>query len=599
MCGICGIIKNNAGETEKETVREMNARLVHRGPDSEGYYNSRDALFAMRRLSIMDLSGGHQPLWNEDGSIGVVANGEIYNFQELKKGLEAKGHKFKTGSDCESIVHAYEEWGEECVKKLRGMFAFALHDQKRKKVIIARDRMGEKPLYYHEDGDRFIFSSEMKSLIGAVKNPILDPRSLDLFLTLQYVPEPRTFFKNIQKLEAAHMFVFNTETGDKRLKKYWSPLDAPRIDGNPEKAIRNVLEETMKMTIASDVPLGISLSGGIDSSIIAVLAEKYSPKKLSAFTAGYAGKPDNDERDKARKLAKKLDIPFYEVEISKKEFVVDFPKMAYSMDDPIGDIAAYGYYRVMQEARKRKVPVLLNGLGADEIFWGYEWMRNAASRASKLRGNFFGETFLSMLGEHHVFSRYPQFKRDTTVYKNIYTEKFRNESAKKILPDFPKEAGREELAARIIEEIFHLWLYPNCTALNDRLSMASAVELRSPFLDYRLVETAIGIAKAHPNDFSLSHKLRLREAVKDIVPREILDRKKRGFTPPTKEWMFAIMEVYADIAVNGYVVKTGLLEKRELIKLIDQKLSEKRASEFLYRLILFEMWHKAMIKSPP
>src|SRR5688572_22723562 len=302
MCGIAGLVSRKPLTPEEiARVRTVNERLAHRGPDGAGEYLDDHVALAMRRLSIIDLSGGWQPLYNEDRSLVLIANGEIYNFVELRQQLESLGHPFSTGSDCETILHLYEEHGTNCVQYLRGMFGFALWDEKRQRLMLARDRMGEKPLYIYESDGQLLFASEMKALLASGMVPFaLDPRAIDLYFHYQYVPEPLTPLKGVRKLDAGH--ILEVDVADWRVsnKRYWSMEDAPPLAGDPATLIREELETVSEIVIRSDVPVGVALSGGLDSSAIAALAARKYAGRIEAFSVGYPGRPESDERNLAR-----------------------------------------------------------------------------------------------------------------------------------------------------------------------------------------------------------------------------------------------------------------------------------------------------------
>jgi asparagine synthase (glutamine-hydrolysing) len=296
MCGIAGVVLSGDGDFSA-AVAAMQDALAHRGPDGAGEFHEPSVMLAMRRLSIIDLSGGWQPLYSEDRGVVLIANGEIYNFVELRSDLEGRGHRFQTKSDCETIVHLYEDHGIECVQHLRGMFAFALWDRKRRRLLLARDRMGEKPLYVHTSGTRLVFSSEMKSLLQSGLAPFeLDPVSVHLYFHYQFVPDPLTPLSGIRKLPAGHRLVVDVDPWNIREECYWRMEDAPPIDADPAEAIRAQLDEVARLVIRSDVPVGIALSGGLDSGAIAVLAAKHYPGSMRAFSVGYPGRPPSDER---------------------------------------------------------------------------------------------------------------------------------------------------------------------------------------------------------------------------------------------------------------------------------------------------------------
>ncbi len=381
MCGISGIIsRERVTPDDLARVASMSRALVHRGPDDSGVYSAPHVALASRRLSIIDLGGGRQPLYNEEGTLALVANGEIYNHAELRRRLEARGHRFKTGSDCESILHAYAEFGTACVEHLRGMFAFALWDDARRRLVLARDPMGEKPLYVYERDGRLLFASEMKALLRSGEVPFeLDPEAVDLFFHYQYVPEPRTAVRGVRKLDAAHLLVVDVEPWRVEESCYWRMEDAPPLEGDAPALIREQLEAVGELVTRADVPVGVALSGGLDSSAIAAIAARHRPEELHAFSVGYPGRPEGlDEREEARALARHLRLPFHEVEVETKEVAEFFPELNYWRDDPVADYSGHAYYAVMRKAREQGVPVMLQGQGGDELFWGYPHLRRAA-----------------------------------------------------------------------------------------------------------------------------------------------------------------------------------------------------------------------------
>ena len=373
MCGISGIIgRDGLTPEDLQRVASMSRALTHRGPDDSGMFSAPHVALASRRLSIIDLGGGRQPLYNEERTLALVANGEIYNHAELRHGLEARGHIFKTGSDCEAILHAYAEYGDACVRHLRGMFAFALWDEARGRLVLARDALGEKPLYLYEREGRLLFASEMKALLRSGEVPFkLDPEAVDLFFHYQYVPEPRTAVRGVRKLDAAHMLVINVEPWRVEESCYWRMDDAPPLHADAPTLIRERLEEVGELITRADTPVGVALSGGLDSSVVAAVAARRRPEELHAFSVGYPGRPEGlDERDEAHALARHLRLPFHEVEVETEEVVEFFPELNYWRDDPVADYSGHAYYAVMRKAREHGVPVMLQGQGGDELFWG-------------------------------------------------------------------------------------------------------------------------------------------------------------------------------------------------------------------------------------
>ena len=389
MCGIAGIVATEPLTPRlRSRVMSMNSRMVHRGPDGEGVFHDGFVALAMRRLSVIDPKGGQQPLFNENKSVALVANGEIYNYVELRAFLRSKGHQFRTGSDCEVIVHLYEEYGRDCVLHLRGMFAFALWDSRLRRLILARDRMGEKPLYLSVQNGVIYFASELKALVASGAVPFeLEPAAVDLFFHYNYVPEPMTPIRGVRKLPAAHTLTIEAGTWKQDQRCYWRMEDAPALPGNPAELIRAELETISELIIRSDVPVGIALSGGLDSSVIAAMTARKYPGRMQAFSVGYLGRRQHDEREDAKAFAEYVGMAFHEVELRAEDFAGFFPDLVSWLDDPIADISAYGYYSVMRAAKAHDVTVMLQGHGGDELFWGYPWVRQSVTQtARKLRG---------------------------------------------------------------------------------------------------------------------------------------------------------------------------------------------------------------------
>lgn len=632
MCGICGIItQKKSTSSDQDCVSKMNSALTHRGPDGEGTFNDDHIALAMRRLSIIDLPGGWQPLYNEDGTLVLITNGEIYNYIELRKQLEQKGHTFSTKSDSETILHLYEEYGSACVHHLRGMFAFALWDQKNQHLMLARDRMGEKPLYLYETKDTIIFSSELKSILQCHEIPfILDPDSINLYFHYQYVPEPRTPIKNVKKLPAGHFLIIDLEQFRCTDTCYWRMEDAPPLTGNPAALIRTVLDEVSELTLRSDVPVGVALSGGLDSSAIAALAIKKYPDTMHAFSVGYPDHPLFDERRDAEKFADYLGMPFHDIELKTDDFVTIFPDLVYYRDDPIADISGYGYYAVMKLAHDHRIPVMLQGQGGDELFFGYPWVKDAVKQSIRK------ESLMKM--DNHSWINYynPAFPRLTSPYKIIqwvrtyggcktaWTEYQRDKSMPEdqlvfmdLVPDFNvaalchdemyddsfKGMMTENLPYTIFTSplpwknvdihitrlISQTYLLENGIAQGDRLSMASSVELRLPLVDYRLVETVIGLRKNY-SDYNLEPKTWFQSALKDIVPEWIMKRPKKGFTPPVKEWHNALFQQYGSLLDGGFLVESGVLKPETAKKMTKGPLTRGVVTPLSFKALVLEFW---------
>ncbi len=602
MCGIAGVISATPlSPLHHEQLLRMNGALMHRGPDGSGLYQGSHVALAMRRLSIIDLSNGWQPLYNEDKSLALIANGEIYNFVELRAELQRRGHSFRTGSDCEVILHLYEEYGEDCVHHLRGMFAFALWDERRRELFLARDRMGEKPLYLYEKEGLLYFASELKALLRTgVINFQLDPAAVYQYFHYQYVPEPSTPIKGVRKLAAAHRLTLSIRPWSVKEQAYWCMEDAPALEGDAAHIIRAELERVSELIIRSDVAVGVALSGGLDSGVIAALTAKTYSGRLTAFSVGYEGRPRYDERRDAKAMADHLSIPLQEVEIRTADMVHAFPELIFHADDPIADIASYGYYALMKAARKCGVPVMLLGQGGDELFWGYSWVTQALRQSIRKAGwqpegrpqlmDYFNLTlppvgsrrglfdwFLSSAGARSSYQQYcrdrrnpgnrivffdqsPLFRTVGDSVQVLLTEGFRDSIYESELwKPFTLPHPWPRLDILFTKLICETYLIENGITQGDRLSMASSVELRLPFIDYRFVETVIGLRKTRP-DHALPPKAWLKSAVKNLVPSWILNRPKRGFQPPSSQWSQGVRARYGRALEDGMLVQTGILK---------------------------------------
>jgi asparagine synthase (glutamine-hydrolysing) len=599
MCGICGMISRHS-QPDQHAVDTMSASLIHRGPDGEGKFNTPNLAMSMRRLSIIDLNSGWQPLYNEDRSISIIANGEIYNYVELRAELQKRGHRLSTKSDIETIAHLYEDYGLDCVKYLRGMFAFALWDSKQNRLVLARDRIGEKPLYLHETDDAIHFASEIKALVktGQVKFEI-DPFAVQLYFHYGYVPEPRTPLRRVRKLPAGHLLVVEIEPWSVTEHTYWCMEDIPALEGDPVKLVRQQLDELSALVVRSDVPVGVALSGGVDSSAIAALTARTYPGVLQAFSVGYPGRPLNDEREQAKGLADSLKIPFHEVILTTEEQSDFFEELVYLRDDPIADISGFGYYAVSKKARECGVPVLLQGQGGDELFWGYEWVRQAAAQTlrkqARLRSGPWGRfRYLDMVRPPSLHPRQlwgwaktgcgiPEMKMvyrrdgishpDDMIFMEL-TPDFVNaheESPGYYAPEFMEQVGDFspkclfrfphpwlDVPVTITQLISQIYLLENGIAQGDRLGMANSVELRLPLVDYRLIETVIGLRRTYP-DYRFPPKYWLKEALRDILPDEILSRPKQGFAPPVREWHDNAFRRHGNKLIDGMLVQEKIM----------------------------------------
>ena len=600
MCGIAGFFSRaTISPAQTEKVKRVNSLLAHRGPDGEGFYANAHLSLAMRRLSIIDLKMGWQPLYNEDRSLVLIANGEVYNHVELRREMQSRGHVFSTGSDCETILHLYEEYGSQFVDHLRGMYAFALWDERARRLILGRDRMGEKPLYLVSSGDTLFFSSELRALVQAGVVPFkLDPSAVHSYYHYGYVPDPACMVLGVLKLPAAHLLTIDLDTWSVQERCYWRMEDAPALQGNPSTIIREELERLAQLITRADVPIGIALSGGLDASAVAALATS-ARSDVHAFTVGYAGTPWQDERRNAKAFADYLKIPFHTAELSTAEFIEQYSTVNLHRDDPIADIAGVAIAAVAQLARRNSVPVLLFGHGGDELFWGYNWVR-ACLRATRRRNALAvglrgfmdylrfsppplsvslgfqwavsGAGILSEMrqfkadrrappGRVVFYDREPVFERATRLLrKAFYTDQFSEEIGQ---PDmtrgFVAQRSDSPPEATLIRLICETYLAENGMAQGDRLTMAAGVESRLPLVDYRLAETVIGLHKTYQMSADAPPKQWFRDAVSELVPDFVLNRRKVGFSPPWRQWGDALAVEFGDQLIDGYLVQNGVI----------------------------------------
>lgn len=645
MCGIAGILVRDADghePVEQRRVRAALERLRHRGPDDEGQWQSSGLVLGHRRLSILDLSpAGHQPMQTGDGRYTCTLNGEIYNYLELRRELTESGHAFRTGTDTEVLLAAFAQWGSACLKRLRGQFAFAMWDTTARRLYLARDRVGEKPLHYWRDRDRFVFASEMKALLELIPGtPSLSPDNLNAYLHYQYVVEPQTLLADVAKLPAGHVLEVAADDWHAGPRAYWSLASVPAADGDPVTRLRGALEEAVDLTLRSDAPVGIALSGGLDSGVVAALASRRR-RDLNAFTVGYPGHQSFDERAQARELAAYLDIPWHEDEITTGDFVDFFPRLVHLLDEPIADPAAYAQFRVSKLASQHGVKVLLTGIGGDELFFGYAWVREAL-RLSRLKLALRGTAsasmraysrFLRMLAlrtpVHRlaVNRRLPESWRafadrafdrgkidlehpDEWVFYQLdyHWEPARNFTQQVLAPDFqarlvPRSAYRlmkglasgNGLEVAISTLLFESWLVSNCLALGDRVSMASSVEARVPLLDAAFVEATAGFWKAGRSEDALGHKTWLRAIARDVLPPHVCDRPKLGFVTPTVEWTQTVNRRYRAQLEGGALVDTRVLDPDGLREWLDRTPDGIHRDFFQYKLTLLEIWCRTVL----
>lgn len=543
MCGICGIIRKG---NNKDIIKKMNDRIMHRGPDGEGYYIDGDVAFGHRRLSIIDLSTGDQPIYNEDNSVVTVYNGEIYNYLELRSELESLGHEFKTKSDTEVLVHGYEEWHTDLPKYLRGMFAFAIYDKNRNEIFLARDNFGIKPLYYANMNDSFMFASEIKSFLDVPDfKKEFNEDILETYLEFSFVPTNETFFKGVYRLDAGCSLLYKDE--DIKINKYFK-LDFKEDTMSFTDAVKNisdVMEDSVKRHLIADVEVGSFLSSGIDSSYIVSLAK---PDKT--YTVGYENKK-YDEINYAKDLADKLGIKNESKIIKKDEYLDAIPKIMYHLDEPTSDPAAISLYFVAKLA-SRDLKVVLSGEGADEFFGGYNYYREEVDY------KFYNKI---PYGIRHVIGKvaglFPEVRgfnflvRRGEKLENSYigvNRNFSEKMARKVLRknyelkaiDVTKDVYNEFKDYSNIDKMqaidINFWLMKDILLKADRMTMASSIEGRVPFID----KEVFSVASKLPFDYKVTKentKVALREAARKVIPTDAYKKKKLGFPVPIREWI--------------------------------------------------------------
>jgi asparagine synthase (glutamine-hydrolysing) len=564
MCGIYGILRLDGALVAPDALAPMARVTVHRGPDDEGVHVDGPCALGMRRLSIIDLAGGHQPLSNGDGTLWLVANGEIYNFRELRRDLEARGHRFRTGSDCETILHLYAEHGDGFVRHLNGMYAFALWDARRRRLLIGRDRLGVKPLYVHGDGKRLVFASEAKAILALPGfRAELDPDALEAYVSLGYVPAPQSIFSGIEKLPPATLLV--AEAGGVSADRYWRMPDA--VDRSLAEAewterVRARLDDAVRMQMVSDVPIGGFLSGGIDSSTVVGLMARHSDHPVRTYAIGFSGggaEAYYNELPYARRIAKRFNTEHHEI-VVKPDVVGLLPRLVWHMDEPIADTAFLTTYLVSEFAR-REVTVILSGVGGDELFGGYRrylgnhyqayferlpaWLRRTlVSAGEKLPSDRHSRVLnLLRLTKGFLASADLPFEERYRSYVQVFPRgetnrllRMNGTARRDAIEDAFRHALSDDALNRMLAVDAETQLPDDLLMLTDKMSMAVSLECRVPLLDHELVELAARMPESVKiRGGELKHVM--KAAVADLLPRDILERKKRGFGAPMGAWL--------------------------------------------------------------
>lgn len=602
MCGIVGFV--GARENAQTILQAMMDRIAHRGPDGQGQFLEGPVALGQRRLSIIDLDGGKQPMYNEDGSLVVVFNGEIYNFQALTAELQAAGHTFATRSDTEVLLHGYEEWGKGMLDRLRGMFTFALWDRKAETLFLARDHFGIKPLYYYQNEEgELLFGSEIKSFLDHPGfHKAFNEDQLSLYLSYQYSPGEDTFFRGVKKLLPAHCLTWRG--GEIKIERYWQPAFTP--DEGPalaewEQAIADAMTESVAAHKIADVEVGSFLSSGVDSSYMAALA-----KVDKTFTVGFANK-QYDETDFAKEFSAHIGVKNYAYRITPEEYWANLGRIQYHMDEPLADAASVALYFVNREAAKQ-VKVCLSGEGADEFFGGYNiykepftvswydklplWLRRAVGAAASVLPPVPGVNFLVRRGrpleERYIGNTNLMGERRKRQLLKNYTGRILPTDLSR--PYFEQTRGQDAVTRMEYCDL-NLWMVGDILLKADKMSMANSLELRVPFLDRKVFELACRI----PTSCKVSAaqtKIAMRGAAEKTIPPKTADKKKLGFPVPVRAWLRE--EKYAAILREAFASDAAekFFNTAALNKMLDQHLSGKQDNwRQLWCVFIFLVWY--------
>ena len=616
MCGICGIVSSN-GPADPDRVAAMSAKLVHRGPDSDGVFAEDHAALAARRLAIIDLETGDQPIANEDSTVHVVQNGELYNYRELRAELERAGHRFRTHGDTEVLVHLYEQEGLGFARRLRGMFAVALWDAAHQRLVLARDRFGIKPLYYRDTTDGLEFASELRALPRGE----IDLAALEAFLAFNSIPAPLTIFREVRKLPPGHVLVW--EGGEARLERYARPAPAPegelREDDEAEliEELRGRLRDSVRAHLVADVPVGVLLSGGIDSAALTALAAQETAQPVRTFSIGFQER-SFDELSDARLVAERYGTQHREL-VLRPDAALLLPALADAFDEPFADSSALPTYLVSQLAAQ-DVKVALSGEGGDELFGGYytyvadllaertgglarlarplvERLPTSTARASfdyKAK-RFVRGAHLPPLERHHAWKEI--FSRDARAELTGRSNGF--DPVDVYRARFAETEGAD-LLARLQDVDLGIYLVDDLLVKTDRASMAHSLEARVPFLDPAVTNLALALPTRH-RVHGLRKKVLLRKAVAPLVPERIVKGKKRGFSIPAAAWLRGELEPFARQTLSADTLRRqGFFRPEAVAALIDRHVAGKEdLSRQLWGLLAFTLWHERHVEREP
>ncbi len=620
MCGIAGMVQTRPdGEVDRAAIHRMCEAIVHRGPDDEGIFVKAGVGLGMRRLSIIDLAGGHQPVFNEDKTIWIVFNGEIYNFPELRSQLHARGHRFSTHTDTEVIVHLYEDYGAECVHKLRGMFAFALYDERAGRLLLARDRLGKKPLHYALHNGTLLFASEMKAIL-AVKPELakVNHPALLQYMYFGYIPDPATAFEPIQKLPPGHLLEF--EKGEVRIRQYWDFPQYGTYEPASEEELLEELEfrmaEAVRIRLIADVPLGAMLSGGTDSSIVVALMARASSQPVKTFTVGFR-QADFNEAPYARMVAQKFGTDHHELML-EPDLLETVEMLTRHLEEPFGDSSMLPTYFISCLARKH-VKVALSGDGGDEAFAGYDRYRiHLEDRSYKWIPGWAGVLYRDhvhplvpyrMPGRNLAYSislpwneRYTEgvsmqpFQREMGVLADDFVALDRDPL--KSFREYLDEAPAHDPLSRVLYLDSKTYLPGDILTKVDRMSMATSLEARVPMLDHVLLEWVAALGprwKMRDGE----QKFILKKLAKRVgIPSEVLNRPKQGFSLPLGQWMRnELKDLVLATLLDTQTLQRGYFNATGLRRMLGEHFQGRRDhSARLWRLLIFELWHRNFLK---
>jgi asparagine synthase (glutamine-hydrolysing) len=624
VCGITGIVSGRGDSVDAADVHRMCQTIVHRGPDDEGVYAQGPAGLGMRRLSIIDLAGGKQPIHNEDRTVWVVFNGEIYNFPELRRELESRGHEFYTHSDTEVIVHLYEEMGADCIAKLRGMFAIALYDEKRHALLLARDRLGKKPLHYAEHNGRLLFGSEIKTILAvAPELAEINPEGLLQYFYFGYVPDPLTAFQKIHKLPPGCLLEYSGGKID--VRQYWDvPAYGTQTAGSEEECLQELerrLAEAVRIRLISDVPLGALLSGGVDSSIVVALMARASAGPVKTFSIGFRNEQFNEAKY-ARIVAERFGTDHHEL-IVDADIEQTLNYLSGMLEEPFGDSSMLPTYHVCHMARKY-VTVALSGDGGDELFAGYDryaviMNRKSASGIPEWVGKFYrgvihDRTPRGMYGRNRAWNsllnvrdRYlddvsylPALHRE----RSVFTREFLEMSA--TLPDplkrfqsYYDDAPASDTLSRLMYLDIKTYLAGDILTKVDRMSMATSLEVRVPMLDHVFVEWAAGLPKEWKFRKGTRKYILKKLAERLGIPSELLHRQKQGFQLPLVDWMRnELKQQFFQVLLEPRTLQRGYFRPAAVQSIVKEHLSGRRNhSGILWRMLVLELWHRNFLQA--